>query len=137
MARQALGLRVFADPEGLRRLTEITTPLILAELRRRIEAARRQGFSVVFLDGALIIDTPFEALCDKILLVEGDRAGQIERIARRDGISLDAARQRLDSQQSSEKLRRRADYLLENRGTLEELRGKTEQILKTIKGMDS
>ena len=137
LARQVLGLRVFADPEGLRRLTEITTPLILAELRRRIEAARRQGFSVVFLDGALIIDTPFEALCDKILLVEGDRAGQIERIARRDGISLDAARQRLDSQQSSEKLRRRADYLLENRGTLEELRGKTEQILKTIKGMDS
>ena len=137
LLRRKLGERIFADPKAHRRLTEITTPLILAELRRRIEAARRQGFSVVFLDGALIIDTPFEALCDKILLVEGDRAGQIERIARRDGISLDAARQRLDSQQSSEKLRRRADYLLENRGTLEELRGKTEQILKTIKGMDS
>lgn len=137
LARRALGLRVFADPQGLRRLTEVTTPLILEELRRRIACAQRQGHSLVFLDGALIIDTPFEALCDKILLVEADRAGQIERIAKRDGISADAARQRLDSQQSPEVLRARADYLLENRGTLAELLDRTKQFLKTLKGMDT
>ncbi len=136
LARRALGLRVFADPQGLRRLTAVTTPLIFSELQRRIERAEQEGRAVVFLDGALIIDTPFEALCDKILLVEADRAGQIERIAKRDGISLDAARQRLDRQQSPKALRSRADYLLENRGTLEELRDKTEQFLKTLKGMD-
>ena len=69
--------------------------------------------------------------------MEADRAGQIERIAKRDGISADAARQRLDSQQSPEVLRARADYLLENRGTLAELLDRTKQFLKTLKGMDT
>lgn len=135
LQRRALGLRVFADPHGLQRLTEITTPLILTELRRRIEKAKTQGHPIAFLDGALIIDTPFETLCDKILLVEADHDGQIARIAARDGISPEAARQRLDSQQPAETLRLRADYRIENRGTLEELCDQTRQILKMIKGI--
>ena len=136
LLRRQLGERIFADPDAHRQLTEITTPLILEELRRRLELLEQQGNTLAFLDGALIIDTPFAPLCDMIVAVVGDRENQISRIMQRDGVSRSAAQDRLDRQVSNAFLHERADLVLENTGTLDQLRQKTEQFLERIKGTD-
>ena len=66
----------------------------------------------------------------------GDREQQIRRIMQRDGISRDAAQDRLNRQARSDFLRQRADFVLENTGTLDQLRQQTEQLLERIKGID-
>lgn len=136
LLRRELGERIFADPTAHRRLTEITTPLILEELRRRLREAENRGERCVFLDGALIIDTPYAQLCTIIIAVIGDREQQIHRIMQRDKITRNAAQDRLDRQTSADFLRRHADYVLENVGTLDQLRQKTKQLLERIKGID-
>lgn len=136
LLRRELGQKVFADPAAHRRLTEITMPLILEELRRRLRQAQARGERCVFLDGALIIDTPYAQLCSIIVAVIGDREQQIRRIMQRDGISRDAAQDRLNRQARSDFLRQRADFVLENTGTLDQLRQQTEQLLERIKGID-
>ena len=133
LLRRKLGERIFADPKAHRRLTEITTPLILEELRLRLKAAQEKNQELVFLDGALIIDTPYAQLCNIIVAVIGEREKQICRIMQRDNISRAAAQDRLDRQVSADFLRARADLVLENSGTLEELRQKTIQLLERIK----
>ena len=109
-------------------------PLILEEIERRIAAARAAGATLLFLDGALIIDTPFEPLCDRIVAVLSDRDTQARRIARRDGVPLRAALDRLDRQASAAALRARADFVLENDGTRDELLQKAGQLLQQLKG---
>lgn len=134
LLRRSLGERAFATPEGQKRLTAVTMPLILEEIERRIAAARAAGATLLFLDGALIIDTPFEPLCDRIVAVLSDRDIQARRIARRDGVSLRAALDRLDRQIGAAALRARADFVLENNGTRDELLQKAGQLLQQLKG---
>ena len=134
LLRRSLGERAFATPDGQKRLTAVTMPLILREIKGRIAAARAAGAELLFLDGALIIDTPFEPLCDSIVAVLSDRETQARRIALRDGVSQQAALDRLDRQAAPETLRARADFVLENTGTRDELLQKAGRLLQQLKG---
>ena len=133
LQRRALAARAFAAPEGQRRLTALTTPLIQKEIAARIARARDAGAELLFLDGALIIDTPFQQFCDTIIAVLSDEQTQLARICRRDGVSEAAARDRLARQMPAPQLRARADYVLENNGTKADFLRAAGQLLQRIK----
>ena len=133
LLRRQLGQRVFAMEGGQKRLTRVTLPLIEREIRRQLDLLQKQGIPLAFLDGALIFDTPFEPLCDKIIAVLCDPQQQAQRIVQRDGISLQQAQQRLQRQPPPEMLRRRADLVLENNGTKRQLLQDAGQLLERLK----
>lgn len=133
LLRRKVAERAFATPAAIRQLTEATTPLIYKEIERRIHEAAEQGSTLVFIDGALIVDTPFERLCDQIIAVLSDAALQAARIAERDGISLKAAKIRIARQTPPERLRQRADFVLENNGEKQELTEKMQLLLNKLK----
>lgn len=121
LRRRLLADRAFATPEGTAALTAITHPEILRRIRARIEAAAAQGSALVFVDGAVIVGTPFAHCCDRLILVTAPYEQSVARICARDGISPEMARRRLDAQTPVETLRAAADIELCNDGTLEEL----------------
>lgn len=133
LLRRKVAERAFATPGATRQLTDATTPLIYKEIERRIHEAARQGSTLVFVDGALIVDTPFEQLCDQIIAVLSDAALQAARIAQRDGISAEAAKIRVARQTPPERLRQRADFVLENNGEKQELTEKMQLLLNKLK----
>ena len=127
--RRLLADRAFATPEGTAALTAITQPEILRRIDAALANAERAGAKLAFVDGAVIVGTPFEKRCDALILVTAPYETSVARICARDGIAPEMARRRLDAQLSLERLRTGATAELVNDGTPEQLRRKLQSIL--------
>ena len=134
--RRAMGAIAFSCPENQKKLTQVTTPLILDEVRRRMALCESKGEQLAFLDGAIILGGPFQPLCEKVIAVLADRETQISRIAARDGISRQGAQERLARQWSNEQMAEKADICIYNTSTVEELLCEAEKILNELTGKD-
>ena len=110
-------------------LTAITQPEILRRIDAALADAERAGAKIAFVDGAVIVGTPFEQRCDALILVTAPYDTSVARICARDGIAPEMARRRLDAQLPLERLRATATAELVNDGTPEQLRRKLQSIL--------
>ncbi|WP_447925417.1 dephospho-CoA kinase [Georgenia muralis] len=117
--RQALAARVFADPAALRRLGEITHPLVAAESRRRQKAA--QAGAVVVHDVPLIVENGLADRYDLVVVVGADEDTRTARLVASRGMAEDDARARIRAQADDDARRAVADVWLDNSGTTEEL----------------
>lgn len=132
LQRGKLAVRAFSTPESNRRLVEITHPHIQWECERLEQEARNAGAKLFFIDGAMIVGNPFEAHIDKLIVVRSDPRLALSRIILRDGISKQAAHNRLDNQLSEEQLEAAADFVVENNGSAEALREKADEVLQHL-----
>ena len=132
LQRRLLADRAFATPEGTRALTDITQPEILRRIEEELTIARASGAAVAFVDGAVIVGTPFQARCDALLLITAPYEISVARICTRDNISPEMARRRLDAQTPLETLRAAATREIVNDGTPEQLEAKIREILQAL-----
>lgn len=130
--RRLLADRAFATPEGTAALTGVTQPEILRRIDAALAEAEAAGAKLAFVDGAVIVGTPFEAKCDALLLVTAPYDTSVARICARDGIAPEMARRRLDAQTPLETLRAAATAELANDGTPEQLRQKLQLLLREL-----
>ena len=130
--RRLLADRAFATPEGTAALTDITQPEILRRIDAALDEARRGGANLAFVDGAVIVGTPFEQRCDALILVTAPYDTSVARICARAGIAPEMARRRLDAQTPLETLRAAATAELVNDGTPEQLREKLQLLLQKL-----
>ena len=133
LRRRLLADRAFATPEGTRTLTEITHPEILARIRSRVAEARAAGAEFCFVDGAVIVGTPFAGECDRLAVVTAPYEQSVARICRRDGISPEMARRRLDAQTPERTLLEAADHVIHNNGTLADLEQQCRALLQALR----
>ncbi|MDR0879514.1 MAG: dephospho-CoA kinase [Clostridioides sp.] len=119
--RKKLGGIVFGDDVKLRRLNELTHPVINKRIMEYIETYRYDGEEVVVVDGALLIEGGFTKLVDKVLLVVCDEAEQIKRVMNRDSLTKEEALKRIESQMAQNEKLKYADYAIDNSDTAEEL----------------
>ena len=132
LKRRLLADRAFATPEGTRVLTEITQPEILRRIEERLRQAQASGAGMAFVDGAVIVGTPFEPRCDALVLITAPYETSVQRICARDGISPEMARRRLDAQTSLDTLRAAATIEIVNDGTAGQLENKVEAYLESL-----
>jgi dephospho-CoA kinase len=132
--RKKLGAVVFSDKsgDGLKKLNTITHACILAEVRRGIEAAERDGKVCCVVDAPLLFESGFDKECDVTLAVISSREKRISRIILRDSISIDEAERRINSQIDDERLVSLCDYAVFNNGDLDELRYAVSKIASEI-----
>ncbi len=132
LLRQTLAARAFTSKQNTDCLNAITHPAIIARLLERINTARRAGEEIVFVDGAAIVGGAFEPYCDTIIVVTAPEKDAISRIVLRDGISKQAARERLNAQISEADLLKAADYVLVNQSTVEHLLKEADETLQKL-----
>ena len=132
LRRRLLADRAFATPEGTARLTAITHPEILRRIDAWLQEQSAAGAALVFVDGAVIVGTPFESRCDALLLVAAPQEQSVARICARDGISPEMARRRLGAQTPEQTLRRAARYVLENDSTPQRLEERALALLSRL-----
>lgn len=123
--RPALGRIVFADPEQRRRLEKITHPLIGEETFRRMEAYA--DHPVVVHDVPLLAEGRMEGLYDCVIVVEAPREIRLERLEQR-GLPRTEAEGRMATQATDEQRRAIATYVIDNGGTLGDLRRQVDQV---------
>lgn len=124
--RPALGVVVFADASALRDLEAITHPAIGRLAQERI-AAIAPG-SVVVHDHPLLIETGADENMDVVVVVDVDVDVQVERMVRDRNMSEGDARARLAAQVDRAKRRAAADIIIENSGTIAQLRAHVDEV---------
>jgi dephospho-CoA kinase len=117
--RAALAGKVFADPAKLALLNQITHPEIFARIADRLEELHGRDV-VVVLDAALLLETGLAQRVDMVLVTHSPKELRVERLADR-GFGSEQAKARMASQLSEDERIARADLVIDNSGSLEDL----------------
>lgn len=118
--RSALGDLVFSDPQARERLNAIVHPLVERRTAEILAAAPEDA--VVVHDVPLLVENGLAPAYDVVVVVIADRDVRIARLRDTRGMSEEQARARMAAQASDEQRRAVADVVLDNSGTLLELR---------------
>ncbi len=116
--RAKLGQAVFADSKLRARLSVLQDQIIRQELLDRRDALK-QTDPVVFMDIPLLYEADYSGEVDEVWLVYVDRAQQLERLMKRNGLAVQDAENRLSAQLSLEEKRSKAQVVIDNRGAVE------------------
>lgn len=120
--RRLLADRAFATPEGKADLDAITHPAIVRRIEAARQAAQAAGSPLFVIDGAVLVGSVIDGIWDRLIVVTAPYEVSVARIVARDGIRPEMARRRLDAQLPEAALAARADIVLANDGTQEQLR---------------
>ncbi len=119
--REKLGAIVFNNPERLQVLNQITHPRVGEQFKQIITTLRAEkSDAVLFIEVPLLYETHMERICEEVLVVWVDEETQIQRLMKRDGLSREDALKRIDAQMSLDEKARRADFVIDNRYSIEE-----------------
>jgi len=125
--RQKLGAIVFADPLKRRELERITHPAIRAVMKQRMEENEREAPDrLTVVDVPLLYESGLEDRFERVMVVYVPRRTQLERLIRRDRLTPEEAERRLNAQMDIEEKRQRADFVIDNSGSLEETERQVE-----------
>ena len=127
--RKKLGAIVFADKKKLDILNKITHKYIIEEITKA-ELSFKDGIFII--DAALLFQTGLDKLCNKTISVVSGEDVRMKRLNERDGLTLNEAKNRISSQENEIYYKNHSDYVIENNGTIDELKSETERILKEI-----
>lgn len=132
--RKVLGGKVFGRPDELKRLTDIVWPGIRRLATEALSEYETGGNAVAVLEAAVLFEAGWDDLADEIwvVVVEPDLA--VERLGSRNGLEPEAARARINSQLTNAERTARADVIIENNGTLEELDARIQEAWSQFQG---
>lgn len=132
--RQKLGNIVFSDDRELNKLNEITHPYITKEIIDEINWHKKTCPNcVIILDAPLLIEVNLMHLVDEIWLVVIPEQMQINRLLsreciKRQCISVDEAKRRINAQMRLEYKKRYADEIIDNSGDIACLKAQIKRL---------
>jgi len=127
--RKKLGAVVFGNSEQLNKLTSIVWPATFESIRRNVAELRASGAKLpIVVEAAILIEANWHPLFDEIWLVRAPREQVVTRIEIQRGLKPSETETRIRAQLSDEERAKHATLVIENNGSIEELR----DLLKTV-----
>lgn len=123
---------VFGNPDRRRVLEQLLHPEIRRRMQERIAQIRHDYVVLVI---PLLLEVGQTNLVDRVLVVDAPESDQLARAMERDGSSEEQIREIMSAQLPREQRLARADDVIDNRGSLEELCehvGKLDQFYRSI-----
>ena len=131
--RKVLGSKVFGSPESLKKLTDIVWPAIKKMAQQEIESVRaQQPKQVIVLEAAVLFEAGWEDIVDEVWSTLVDREVAIERATNRDGSDREQVEARIDAQLTNEERAEKADRLIENSDSEEDLAERVKALWKEV-----
>ena len=115
---------MFNDKDKLLLLNSITHPNVINYVKEAIENNKDK---TILIESALLFDCELKDLCDKTIFVSTNLEKRIQWMRENRNYSEEKIQSILSKQKNDESL---SDVIIENNGTLEELREKCMIILK-------
>ncbi len=127
--RQALASIVFQNSHTLKKLTDIVFPPAFKEVQRQISLYRNKP--LIILDVPLLFESGWQKIVDVTVVVKASRAQQFERLKGSQLSGADITRRLRLQMPLSEKVRR-ADIVIDNRGTLQATRRQVDAVVDRL-----
>ena len=130
--RQRLGQRVLASPEELKKLESLIHPLVRKRRESFISHWRQQGAPVVVVDIPLLYEAGQEKDLNYVIVVSASEDVQRKRALARPGMTEQKLAGILARQMPDAEKRKRADFVIENSGSLEHLRTQVDALIRKL-----
>ncbi|HZV97546.1 MAG TPA: dephospho-CoA kinase [Methylophilaceae bacterium] len=127
--RAAMREKVFKDIAARKDLEGIMHPAIYEQALKEMEAHKDAPYQILAIS-LLFENNRYKNDVTRSLVIDCDESLQVERTMKRSGLSEEVVRGIMAAQVSREIRRKMADDLIENNGTIDELRQKIEAIHK-------
>lgn len=121
---------VFSGAQNREKVNQIIHPHVLQWIRteaRRLQDKKQA--ELVGVEAALIFESGMQEMLDRVVVVDAPAERRASWLQKRDDLTDKEVEQRMAAQMSVDEKRRRADYVLENNGSLAELRKKVNKLL--------
>lgn len=131
ISREKLGKVVFNDTN----LKSVLENILYPELKARIDEyfKLKQSQKIAFVAIPLLFEAGMEDLFDRVLFVYCDDEIRLNRLILRNNYTKDYARLRMDSQMSQDEKINKADWVIYNNSTVEDLNKSVVKLLEQIR----
>jgi dephospho-CoA kinase len=133
--RKKLAQIVFSNPPALARLNKIIHTRLDIEIVERLQKLREQGTDVVVIELALASQAPWTSQADFIWIVRAAKEEILERLKGR-GMSQAESLARMEAQKKEEESLNGLKVIIENDGSIDDLKIKIENLWKKIHNED-
>lgn len=132
--KRALARLIFSDNVNMSKMERVVYPAVIEDFEawknEVSDDIGKSGGKIVAMESALALTKPaFSGIFDIVLAVRAPEQLRVKRACERDGVDEAAVRERIRNQSVDVSA---ADYIIDNDGTPEELRAKTEAVLREI-----
>ena len=122
--RTFIASKMFADKSIQRQVESFIHPRVEKEIERRTQEFKHRGERMVIVEAALIFEAGLNKNFDAVIVLDADESERINRVRKRDAVSEETVRSRMTAQWDVKKKLEKADYVIYNNGTVEELESK-------------
>jgi dephospho-CoA kinase len=120
--RQLLGELVFSDERALKQLNDITHPEITKRIKSLLEKYRHSKAPMIVIEATLLAKAGWLDWFDEIWVTEAPTTVVLGRVIRRFGITLTAAKARINCQPIASEYTKIADVLIDTNKPLTKLK---------------
>ena len=131
--RGKLRKQVFEDQQARKRLESITHPRIRTLAQQRIQQLAAEGAEIIVYVAPLLFENQAHLWLRPVILVACDLAKQKRRLRDRDKLTEEQIRQHLKAQMSLAEKRKLADFIIENNGSVEELKKQVQEVWEELR----
>jgi dephospho-CoA kinase len=125
--RKKLGKIVFENNKKLKKLEAITHPKILEIIAHKIKKSESE---LIVLDAPLLFESSLDDKVDETWVIYANEKIQIKRLKKRDKLNKKEALDRINSQMDLDKKVEKADVVINNEGTIEDLKKKIKKLIQ-------
>jgi dephospho-CoA kinase len=122
--RQFVASKIFSNKELQRKVEAVIHPQVEKERERRIKELIQQGHRFLIIEAALMYEAGLDKKLDVVVVVHAEEATRVARVRKRDAVPEENVYARINAQDDVKKKLEKADYVIYNNGTLEELESK-------------
>jgi len=126
---QKLRELVFANKKNQQRVNRIIHPFVIAEI---LNLAGNSRSKIILIEAALIFESSFDKYLDYVINVSENQKKRIERVRKRNAMSIKIIKSIMNIQMNEKERNRRADFVIKNEGSVKDFNKKVKFLAKLI-----
>lgn len=130
--RKKIASIIYQNNEKRKSLNNLTFQYVVKDISNQIEKVKNQKYDYIGIDVPLLYEAKMEKICDAVIAVVAEDEEKISRICKRDKISKEIAKKRLEIQNNNEFFAKKANFVIHNDGTIEKLKKSLKEIIEKI-----
>ncbi|GAB6283222.1 MAG: hypothetical protein STSR0008_19810 [Ignavibacterium sp.] len=129
-----LAEKIFSENENVKIINSIVHPVVIKTINEMFENKFKDE-DILFVEAALIYEAKMEKYFDYVVVVYSDLENRISRIKQRDNSNEEEITRRMENQLSDEEKKKKADFVIYNNGSLEELKIKINFLINLLNNL--